>query len=209
MNHNIDLGKSFLFKILRKNVSEAADLTGSKSRISSVKRNIKRAASDSHNCIGCFFQKLTVSILTDRYGIPDFITSILCKWLVQKNLAAFFRYPSFICCEQIKIAADGFQMKNLPGIVLSTHNIRRVAALSQFHTVNIRYCFYITLSQSQGSLDLQIHQLCCFIISISGISHIRRRRLDPGKKCNAQCHDQKDRDKTCFTFPDLHPEIFV
>ena len=37
MDHNIDLGKSLLIKILWKNVSEAADLTGSKSRISSVK----------------------------------------------------------------------------------------------------------------------------------------------------------------------------
>ena len=209
MDHNIDLGKSFLIKIFRKDVSEAADLTGPKSRISSVKRNIKRAASDPHNCIGCLFQKFIVSILTDRYGIPDFIPPILCKWLVQKNLAAFFRYPSFICCEQVKIAADGFQMKDLPGIVLSTHNIRRVTTLSQLYTVNVRYRFYITLRQSQCSLDFQIHQLCRFIIGISGISHIRRRRLDPGKKCNAQCHDQKDRDKTCFTFPDLHPEIFV
>ena len=37
MDHNIDLGKRLLIKILGKNVSEAADLTGSKSRISSVK----------------------------------------------------------------------------------------------------------------------------------------------------------------------------
>ena len=100
-------------------------------------------------------------------------------------------------------------MKNLPGIILSTHNIRRITTFSHLHTVNVRYRFYIILSESQCSLDLQIHQLCSFIIGISGISHIRRRGLDPGKKRNAQCHDQKDRDKTYFTFSDLHPEIFV
>ena len=37
MDHNIDLGKCLLVKILRKDVSEAADLAGPKSRISSVK----------------------------------------------------------------------------------------------------------------------------------------------------------------------------
>ena len=100
-------------------------------------------------------------------------------------------------------------MQNLLGIVLSAYHICGITALCQFYSVNVRYRFYITVSKSQGSLDPQIHQFRSFIIGISGILHIRRRCLDSGEKRNAQCYDQKDRDKTRLAFSDLHPEIFV
>ena len=106
MNLNIDLGKNFLIKIFRKDISETTDLTGTKSCISSVKRNIQRAASDSHNGIGCFFQKFIVSILTDGYGISYFISKIPGKETIQKDLTAFFRDLTLVCCEKIEIVAE-------------------------------------------------------------------------------------------------------
>ena len=141
---------------------------------------------------------------------PILYPPILCKWLVQKNLAAFFRYPSFICCKQIKIAADGFQMKNLPGIVLSTHNIRRVAALSQFHTVNVRYRFLhhaASVPGFPGSSDpsaLPLHNK-----HLRNISYPEKTPGSRKKNATPSATIRKIEIKRAFTFPDLHPEIFV
>ena len=206
---DIDLCKDLLVEIFRQHIGKSIHLTGTDCRISSVKRNVQWAFAKSDYCIGFCQKKLAVPILPHMDRAADLVSLPCSKCRIQEALATFFRKTAFRHSKLIDLLIHRFDMENFLFLILSTDDIRRVRTFCTLHTIDRLDCFYIVFGKTQRSHDLEIHEAGFVIISIPRKPHIRRRCLNAGKKCNAQCHDTEDGNKTCPALSDLLPEIFV
>ena len=91
MSLHIDLCINLLIKILRKHIGKSINLTGTKGRVSPVIGYVKRTLTQTHNCVICLFQQITVPILFQGNLISHLISIALSKNTVKENLSAFFR----------------------------------------------------------------------------------------------------------------------
>ena len=166
MNLHINLRIILQVKILRKHIGETIHLTGTKRRISTIVRYVKRTLPDTADRIIHSLQKFTVPILSQSDLISDLISVALRKHIVKENLPRFLRNLSFRGSDLIHCLIRRFHMKYFLLLAFPAHHICRISTFCILYSVNLFYSRHIIIRQAQCPDHFDIHKVLFIIVSI-------------------------------------------
>ena len=200
---------NFGMKRFRQKISKAGHGTIAKRRASTLKCNVARAVTDpAHSEFAVMQRRILFRRNCDCQRITDGISLPFGKCGIQQTFCRLVRQTSLLYGELIYPIRDRLQMQYLLHIAAATIHILHVASDRKRYPLNLRERFDIGICQPECSEHLDIHELILVVIIVSGRAHIRRSRLNPGKKCHAHRHNKKDGKEAVQALPYFGMKFF-
>ena len=176
-----------------------------------LERNVAGAAHRSYygKCI-CLksISNLVITAAGKRNRIPDLQFPLFQIIHIHRTFVFLLRETSFLQLHFIHGWQHGHQMHYDFIFSLCTQNIRGVSALRLQDSVYIFNSCQVIICKPHSTHNLDIHQIFRVKIGVPGITHIRLRRPDTGKKSAPDSHNEKNGQETPHTAPDFHIKIF-